>query len=122
MSFAVRSNVTKKPIVKVVETVVGYKEDYTVNLKLDKNEAETLLMIVRRIGGSPYTTRRKFADNISKSLRNAGVLVDGVGCGYVFPRFVPLNAKAYARIGIDFGDEDFVAELVKEEEKKNGNM
>jgi type II secretory pathway predicted ATPase ExeA len=47
--------------------------DYTLNLTLNQNEAETLLIILGKIGGTPTTTRRRFADAMRKALNTAGV-------------------------------------------------
>ena len=42
-------------------------------LTLDKDEAETLLIILQLIGGSPARSRRKFADSVARALETAGV-------------------------------------------------
>jgi hypothetical protein len=47
--------------------------NYKVTLTLNQNEAETLRILLRKIGGNPKTTRRRFVDNISFALNNAGV-------------------------------------------------
>lgn len=46
----------------------------SVLLELSKEEAETLQLVLYRVGGTPETTRRKHADAIIKALRHhAGV-------------------------------------------------
>lgn len=47
------------------------KGDVTV-LHLTKNEAETLCCVLRKIGGSPDTTRRGHTDAVYQALRKIG--------------------------------------------------
>ena len=46
---------------------------YTVTLELSQNEAETLYIVTRHIGGPSEITRRGFMDAIGDALRDAGV-------------------------------------------------
>jgi hypothetical protein len=47
------------------------KGDVT-TIQLSQEEAETLCVVLRKIGGSPETTRRGFTDNIYQALRTIG--------------------------------------------------
>jgi hypothetical protein len=53
--------------------VIPVPVKYNVVLTLDQNEAETLLAITGRVGGTPENTRRRFVDNIRVALQTAGV-------------------------------------------------
>lgn len=48
-------------------------ENYDMVLTLNKDEAETLLIVTGKIGGVPERTRRRFMNNIRKALQTAGV-------------------------------------------------
>ncbi len=54
--------------VTAVVAVMGYV------LELDTDEAQTLADILVLIGGSPKTTRRVFADHITRALREVDVI------------------------------------------------
>ena len=53
---------------------------YNVVLTLDQNEAETLLFITGKVGGSPETSRRRFVDEIRAALQKADVKAVQASC------------------------------------------
>lgn len=61
-----------KLVTEEIETVVKTKEE-RVNLSLTMVEARTPYDILQRIGGDPKNTARKYVDEISNSLREAGI-------------------------------------------------
>lgn len=67
----------KEFIDRVVQTVV---KDEVFTLKMTRNEAETLQLIMQCVGGSTITSRRKFAQNIVSALDGVyeGDLYDAV--------------------------------------------
>ena len=44
--------------------------DYSLELRLDRNEAETLYDILGKIGGSPEKSNRKYAQSILEAMKN----------------------------------------------------
>jgi hypothetical protein len=50
-------------------------DDFDVQITLNKKEAQTLLSILRTVGGHPERTARKYSDAIYNELRN---LVDPI--------------------------------------------
>jgi hypothetical protein len=56
--------------------------DYNVVLTLNKHEAETLLAVTGKIGGTPENTRRRFVDSIRRAMLSAGVQEVAVKTGY----------------------------------------
>lgn len=56
-----------KALLPVVE------QPYSVVMTLSKEEAETLLAVLMRVGGVAETTRRKYSDSMLKAIREAGV-------------------------------------------------
>lgn len=47
-----------------------------ITIELNQDEAETLVVVLRKIGGAPDTTRRGFTDNVLKALRTIGFTED----------------------------------------------
>ena len=45
-----------------------------VNLKMDEEEAKTLVGILHKVGGHPQRTRRKHVDAMIVPLENAGII------------------------------------------------
>lgn len=58
----------------VKKEFVAEPPPYEVVLTLTQKEAETLMTILGRIGGCPYTSPRKFADRVYNSLDEIGVV------------------------------------------------
>lgn len=52
------------------------------NLTLSKDEAETLLVVLGKVGGDPWESRRKHASAILEALRSAGVVAPKVPSEY----------------------------------------
>lgn len=62
-----------QPIVSRVTKTVEVEEITSVNLILNKEEAEVLLFLLNRVGGDPFTTPRGITDEIRLALLHAGV-------------------------------------------------
>lgn len=58
----------------MAKAVMIKREDYEVQLTLNREEAEALRAILNRVGGHPSTTRRGLIDGISNTLYMAGVV------------------------------------------------
>lgn len=58
MAKATKKEIPPVPVAPVVE----------VTLVLSKEEAETLLAVLGRVGGNPYTTRRKHTQDVYNAL------------------------------------------------------
>ena len=61
----------KKTVIPPVPVV----ENFTVTLELSKEEAETILSILQKVGGDPVLSRRKHAQAVERAL-NAVVVHD----------------------------------------------
>jgi hypothetical protein len=48
----------------------------TITLTMPRSHAETLASLLMRVGGSPFTTRRRYADRIGHALEAVGVAAD----------------------------------------------
>lgn len=64
---------------KVQVEVVKPVQETVYVITLSKDEAFTLRHILSKVGGSPYTSRRKYADAIYSALGAAGIPVPGLG-------------------------------------------
>ena len=69
MATAKRVGQGQKPVKK---DVVTYEDRPSgVMLSLTRDEAETLALVLRKIGGHPQASRRKFTDTIDRALMGA---------------------------------------------------
>lgn len=85
-----------KATVKLLQPVIAPVESVTLTLNL--NEINTLMFILRRIGGDPAFTPRKHADSIVQAINSA--LLDS-NVNLVIPDF-PLDENPNGRNNIYF--------------------
>ncbi len=72
MAHATKTEARKRLVImQEVELEPALEE--TFHLTLSKDEAETLLAVCTRIGGSPVTTRRAHTDRIAHALQLVGL-------------------------------------------------
>lgn len=56
-------------------TATKIHSEYRLKLELSQQEAETLLFVMRQIGGSPRNSPRGITDKINEALCDAGVTI-----------------------------------------------
>lgn len=56
-----------------IEAPIRVAPPAKIEITMTESEAETILAVTRRIGGTPHNTRRKHTDALGVALVNAGV-------------------------------------------------
>ncbi len=75
---------------KTVQAEVG-----SVEISLSGPEARALLLILRRVGGDPDTTARRYADNLLNALEGSGINVFSNSASFEKTSMAGVQASLY---------------------------